>query len=131
MLIVTMMLTGTYQMHTEVSQRLLRALPSLLVVPDEVWDCPLVRVDFALHAQSLGCAVVDVPAGATVDDLRAGYARARELAVAERRPAVLVCRTHPSSWTESGAWWEVGVPASLSGHSAYQEGKTRQLRWTR
>jgi 3D-(3,5/4)-trihydroxycyclohexane-1,2-dione acylhydrolase (decyclizing) len=90
-----------------------------------------VRVDFALNAQPLGCAVVDVPAGATVDDLRAGYARARELVVAERRPAVLVCRTHPSSWTESGAWWEVGVPASLSGHSGYQEGKTRQLRWTR
>jgi 3D-(3,5/4)-trihydroxycyclohexane-1,2-dione acylhydrolase (decyclizing) len=90
-----------------------------------------VRVDFALHAQSLGCAVVDVPAGATVADLRAGYARARELAVAERRPAVLVCRTHPSSWTESGAWWEVGVPASLSGYAGYEDGKTRQLRWTR
>ena len=39
-----------------------------------------VRVDFAAHAASLGCAVVDVPAGADVDDLRRGLppgARAR------------------------------------------------------
>jgi len=21
-----------------------------------------------------------------------------------------VIRTHPSSWTDAGAWWEVGVP---------------------
>jgi 3D-(3,5/4)-trihydroxycyclohexane-1,2-dione acylhydrolase (decyclizing) len=89
-----------------------------------------VRVDFALHARALGCAVIDVPSGAGVDDLRAGYARARELAVTERRPAVVVCRTHPSSWTESGAWWEVGVPAGLSGRGGYDQEKPRQLRWT-
>jgi 3D-(3,5/4)-trihydroxycyclohexane-1,2-dione acylhydrolase (decyclizing) len=89
-----------------------------------------VRVDFAMHARSLGCAVVDLPAGSTVDDLRAGYARARELAVAERRPAVVLCRTHPSTWTESGAWWEVGVPTSLSGRQSYDEAKVKQLRWT-
>ncbi|MCY7373007.1 MAG: 3D-(3,5/4)-trihydroxycyclohexane-1,2-dione acylhydrolase (decyclizing) [Spirochaetaceae bacterium] len=89
-----------------------------------------VRVDFALHAQSLGCAVVDVPAGSTVDDLRAAYARARELAVSGQRPAVVVCRTHPSTWTESGAWWEVGVPVGLSGRADYDEMKPRQLRWT-
>ena len=88
-----------------------------------------VRVDFAMHAQALGCAVVDVPAGATVEDLRAGYARARQLAVNEQRPAVLVCRTHPSAWTESGAWWEVGIPPSLSGREAYAATKPRQLRW--
>ena len=89
-----------------------------------------VRVDFARHAQALGCAVVDVPVGSTAEDLRAGYARARELAVAEQRPAVLVCRTDPSSWTESGAWWEVGVPAALSGRAGYEAVKARQLRWT-
>lgn len=88
-----------------------------------------VRVDFAMHAQALGCAVVDVPADATVEDLRAGYARARQLAVNEQRPAVLVCRTHPSAWTESGAWWEVGIPPSLSGREAYAATKPRQLRW--
>ena len=39
---------------------------------------------------------------------------AREAARATRRPAVVVCRTHPTTWTEAGAWWEVGVPAALS-----------------
>ena len=53
------------------------------------------------------------------------------LAKAERRPAVVVCRVSPSAWTESGAWWEVGVPAALSGRAGYDEAKRRQLRWTR
>ncbi len=89
-----------------------------------------VRVDFAAHAAALGCAVVDVPAGAAADELRAGYAAARERAVAERRPAVVVCRTSPSAWTESGAWWEVGVPAALSGRADFDAAKRTQLRWT-
>jgi AraC-like DNA-binding protein len=38
----TMMLTGTYQMDGEVSGRLLRALPALLVVADDAWDSPLI-----------------------------------------------------------------------------------------
>ena len=38
----TMMLTGTYQMRGEISQRLLDALPPLLVLPEDAWDCPLV-----------------------------------------------------------------------------------------
>ncbi len=64
------------------------------------------RVDFASHAAALGCAVlaVDDQAG-----LRAAYAQARTHA-REGRPAVVVIRTHPSSWTDAGAWWEVGVP---------------------
>jgi AraC-like DNA-binding protein len=37
----TMMFTGTYQMQGEISQRLLAALPTLLVLPDEAWNCPL------------------------------------------------------------------------------------------
>ncbi len=89
-----------------------------------------VRVDFAAHAAALGCAVVDVPAPATIDDLRAGYRLARERAVGEQRPAVLVCRTHPGAWTESGAWWEVGVPSTLSGYDDYTAAKRDQLRWT-
>jgi 3D-(3,5/4)-trihydroxycyclohexane-1,2-dione acylhydrolase (decyclizing) len=88
-----------------------------------------VRVDFAGHARALGCHVEDVPAGASVEDIRAAYGRAREEAVRLRRPAVVVCRTHPSSWTESGAWWEVGVPESLSGRASYDEHKADQLRW--
>ncbi|MFT4008626.1 MAG: 3D-(3,5/4)-trihydroxycyclohexane-1,2-dione acylhydrolase (decyclizing) [Nocardioidaceae bacterium] len=89
-----------------------------------------VRVDFAAHARSLGCVVEDVPAGASLPDLRAAYERARKAAMAEQRPAVVVCRTHPSTWTEAGAWWETGVPAYLSGHEDFESHKHDQLRWT-
>ncbi len=88
-----------------------------------------VHVDFAAHARSLGCLVEDVPAEADVEELRAAYARARSAALAHQRPAVVVCRTHSSSWTEAGAWWETGVPESLSGRSSYDVGKQEQLRW--
>src|SRR3712207_47329 len=61
-----------------------------------------VRVDFAAHAAAMGCTVEDVPASAEVDELRAAYARAREAAKRTVRPAVVVCRTHPTTWTEAG-----------------------------
>ncbi|HEV8279077.1 MAG TPA: AraC family transcriptional regulator [Streptosporangiaceae bacterium] len=38
----TVLLTGTYQLDGEVSQRLLRALPSPLVLREGDWDCPLI-----------------------------------------------------------------------------------------
>src|SRR3954471_1654240 len=38
----TEMLTGTYQLDGEVSRRLLRALPTLLVLPGDAWESPLV-----------------------------------------------------------------------------------------
>lgn len=38
----TVMLTGTYQLDGEVSGRLLRALPPLLVLAADAWDCPLI-----------------------------------------------------------------------------------------
>jgi 3D-(3,5/4)-trihydroxycyclohexane-1,2-dione acylhydrolase (decyclizing) len=85
-------------------------------------------VDFAAHARSLGCHVEEVADG-DLDAFRAAYAAAREAAVAEQRPAVVVCRVAQSAWTESGAWWETGTPGSLSGHAAYDEGKARQVRW--
>ncbi|MBN6033543.1 3D-(3,5/4)-trihydroxycyclohexane-1,2-dione acylhydrolase (decyclizing) [Amycolatopsis sp. 195334CR] len=85
------------------------------------------RVDFAAHAESLGCVVF--PAS-SVAELRTAYAQAREAAVSSRRPAVVVIRTRPDAWTESGAWWEVGVPESLSGRPDYESGKSRQLRHT-
>jgi 3D-(3,5/4)-trihydroxycyclohexane-1,2-dione acylhydrolase (decyclizing) len=86
------------------------------------------RVDFGAHARSLGCHVEEVGDG-DLAGLRAAYAAAREAAVSQRCPAVVVCRVHESTWTESGAWWETGTPASLSGRSAYDEGKERQVRW--
>ncbi|MBE1575106.1 3D-(3,5/4)-trihydroxycyclohexane-1,2-dione acylhydrolase (decyclizing) [Amycolatopsis roodepoortensis] len=84
------------------------------------------RVDFARHAESLGCAVFT---GSTVDDVRAAYAKAREAAVAEHRPAVVVVRTRPDAWTEAGAWWEVGVPEHLSGRADFEENKAGQVRY--
>jgi 3D-(3,5/4)-trihydroxycyclohexane-1,2-dione acylhydrolase (decyclizing) len=85
-------------------------------------------VDFAAHAASLGCHVESVADG-DLDGFRSAYAAARAAAVAEQRPAVVVCRVHPSAWTESGAWWETGTPESLPGHASYDEGKARQVRW--
>lgn len=38
----TILLTGTYQMEGEVSRRLLRALPGLLVLRENDWDSPLI-----------------------------------------------------------------------------------------
>ncbi|GAA4530616.1 3D-(3,5/4)-trihydroxycyclohexane-1,2-dione acylhydrolase (decyclizing) [Amycolatopsis samaneae] len=86
------------------------------------------RVDFAAHAAALGCAVH--PA-VSLDEVRTAYAKAREAAVAEQRPAVVVVRTRPRSWTEAGAWWEVGVPPHLSGRPAQDTGKAAQLRYLR
>jgi AraC-like DNA-binding protein len=37
-----MMLSGTYELRGEVSQRLLGALPAMLVLPDDAWDSPLI-----------------------------------------------------------------------------------------
>jgi 3D-(3,5/4)-trihydroxycyclohexane-1,2-dione acylhydrolase (decyclizing) len=71
------------------------------------------RVDFASHAASLGCAVLVAD---DLDDLRAAYTQARTHA-RDGRVAVVVIHTHPSAWTDAGAWWEVGVPE----HSTYPE----------
>ena len=38
----TVMLTGTYQLDGEVSRRLLRALPPLLVLEGDAWETPLI-----------------------------------------------------------------------------------------
>jgi AraC-like DNA-binding protein len=40
----TVMLSGTYPLEGEVSQRLLRVLPTVLVLRDGDWDCPLVSL---------------------------------------------------------------------------------------
>ncbi|MDP1876279.1 MAG: 3D-(3,5/4)-trihydroxycyclohexane-1,2-dione acylhydrolase (decyclizing) [Actinomycetota bacterium] len=87
------------------------------------------RVDFAMHARSLGCLVEDVPSGGSLEDFRAAYDRARAAVATGKGPVVVICRTHPSTWTDSGAWWEVGVPVSLSGRAAFEAGKVQQLRW--
>jgi len=63
----------------------------------------LERVDFALHAASMGCHTESV---ATIEELEAAFERART----RERTAVIVIATDPGAWTEGGAWWEVGVP---------------------
>jgi 3D-(3,5/4)-trihydroxycyclohexane-1,2-dione acylhydrolase (decyclizing) len=88
-----------------------------------------VHVDFAAHAAALGAHVEDVGDSTDIEDLRAAYLRAREAARTQRRPAVVVCRVHHAAWTEAGAWWETGVPTSLSGRAAYDDAKQRQVRW--
>lgn len=88
-----------------------------------------VRVDFVAHAAALGAHVEDVRGSTDVDELKRAYVRAREVARIQRRPAVVVCEVHHSTWTEAGAWWETGVPSALSGRDAYDEGKERQVRW--
>lgn len=37
-----LLLTGTYQLAGELSQRLLSALPETVIVPADSWDCPLI-----------------------------------------------------------------------------------------
>ena len=83
------------------------------------------RTDFAAHAAALGCAVFTVNGG--IDDFAAAYRDAR--AAATDRPAVVVVRTDPAAWTESGAWWEVGVPETLAGHQDHVSGKAGQVRY--
>jgi 3D-(3,5/4)-trihydroxycyclohexane-1,2-dione acylhydrolase (decyclizing) len=91
------------------------------------------RVDFASHAAALGCAVLSIADG-DLDGLRAAYAQARTHARAGR-PAVVVIRTHPSSWTDAGAWWEVGVPevsenpAVTEARGELEKAKSSQLRY--
>ncbi|MQY29657.1 3D-(3,5/4)-trihydroxycyclohexane-1,2-dione acylhydrolase (decyclizing) [Nocardia aurantia] len=84
------------------------------------------RVDFAAHAHSLGCAVF------TADELvgfHEAYAQARVAARTGSRPAVVVVRTQPATWTDTGSWWEVGVPEHLSGRDDYEAGKRAQRRY--
>ncbi|WP_440902610.1 3D-(3,5/4)-trihydroxycyclohexane-1,2-dione acylhydrolase (decyclizing) [Actinosynnema sp.] len=82
-------------------------------------------VDFAAHAAALGCSVHPAPDLAALPN---AYREARRAAVSGKRPAAVVIRTDPSSWTQSDAWWEVGVPRSLAGHRDHAEGKRRQVR---
>ena len=55
------------------------------------------------HAESMG-AIAERVEG--VDDLPAAFARAK----AADRSYVIVVPIDQYTWTEGGAWWEVGVP---------------------
>ena len=61
------------------------------------------QVDFVKHAESMGAIAERVE---SVDDLPAAFARAK----AADRSYVIVIPVSEYTWTEGGAWWEVGVP---------------------
>jgi 3D-(3,5/4)-trihydroxycyclohexane-1,2-dione acylhydrolase (decyclizing) len=84
-----------------------------------------VRVDFAAHAAAMGCRAETV---STIAELEAAFERAR----GADRTSVIALRTDAYSWTEGGAFWEVGVPEVSSrdevraARSALEAGKTGQ-----
>ncbi len=90
------------------------------------------RTDFAAHAAAMGCAVFPVD---SLSDLEGAYRKAREVAAGEKRPAVVVIKTHPAAWTEAGAWWEVGVPEVshraeiVAAREEVRQGKAKQVRY--
>ena len=117
----TMMLTGTYQLSGELSRRLLSALPSLVVVPETSWECPLIAV---LNQEM----TKDEPGQTAVLDrvldllliavLRAWFARPEARAPAWYRahsdavvgPALQLLHHHPGRpWTVASLAAEVGV----------------------
>lgn len=63
----------------------------------------LSRVDFAKHAEAMGAISEKV---ATLAELKDAFARAKTA----DRSYVIVVEVDEYSWTEGGAWWEVGVP---------------------
>jgi 3D-(3,5/4)-trihydroxycyclohexane-1,2-dione acylhydrolase (decyclizing) len=63
----------------------------------------MVRVDFAKHAESLGAIAEKV---GTIEEFREAFQRARDA----DRSTVIVIEVDEYTWTEGGAWWEVGIP---------------------
>ncbi len=63
----------------------------------------LVRVDFAKHAEAMGAIAEKVE---TIDEFTQAFARAKKA----DRSYVIVIEVDEYSWTEGGAWWEVGIP---------------------
>ncbi len=61
------------------------------------------HVDFVKHAEAMGALVEKVE---KVEDLPAAYGRAKEA----DRSYVIVVDIDQYTWTEGGAWWEVGIP---------------------
>ena len=78
-------------------------------------DAP--RVDFVAHASSMGAETYRV---STVNELSSKLEETRD----SLRVIVIVIETAPSTWTEGGAFWEVGVP-ELSGKRAVKEARAK------
>ncbi len=82
-------------------------------------------VDFAAHAASMGAEVERVH---TIADLNGALSRSRT----NTTTTVIVIDTDPHTWTEGGAFWEVGVPEMSprnevsAAYAAMQTGKQAQ-----
>ena len=76
-----------------------------------------VQVDFVKHAEAMGAIAERVDG---IDDLGAAFARAK----AADRTNVIVIPVDQYSWTEGGAWWEVGVPRSASDRRSVRRART-------
>lgn len=61
------------------------------------------HVDFVKHAESMGAVAEKVE---SIEDLPDAWQRAKE----SDRSYVIVMDIDEYTWTEGGAWWEVGVP---------------------
>jgi len=61
------------------------------------------EVDFVAHAEALGCGTEAI---SNLSELEGAIERART----SDRTYVIVIKVDPHSWTEGGAFWEVGVP---------------------
>jgi 3D-(3,5/4)-trihydroxycyclohexane-1,2-dione acylhydrolase (decyclizing) len=62
------------------------------------------RIDFAMHAASMGADAVHVQ---NVAELKAAMVRAR---AAKRTQVLVIDTTHHRVTREGGCWWEVGIP---------------------
>ncbi len=63
----------------------------------------LFRVDFVKHVEAMGATAERVT---SLDDLPDAFARAK----ASPKTYAIVMDVNQYTWTEGGAWWEVGVP---------------------
>lgn len=89
-------------------------------------DGPIVDVDLAANAASMGCAAWTAT---TIDEFKSALAEAR----ATDRPAVIVARVEPWRYlTGTGAFWDVGVPmtsqrpGNIAGTAEHLKGRARQ-----
>jgi len=84
-----------------------------------------VAVDFAAHAAAMGCGAETI---ATIDELEEAFGRAQASDVTY----VIALQTDAYSWTEGGAFWEVGVPdvselqSVVAARDEIEAGKTDQ-----
>ncbi len=89
---------------------------NLLASSKHVGEVP--RIDFAMHARSMGA---DSESVTSIAELEAAIARAR----ASDKTYVIALRTHPYEWMDGGSWWDVGMP-EVTSRAQIAEARDRQ-----